>query len=113
MGVAGCFVIRRGGKAELAHSTEEDTKIAYKRCWYALLGLGDASTDSVIPETVRKVRVGTKYTASEFLINISTFILTIEIFTVEIYELKWKLCSEKLRAPPIISKHGVLCLHSL
>jgi hypothetical protein len=91
MSVAGCFTIRVGGKAELAPSTEEGTKIAQKRCWYALWGLlpiGDNSTDSLIPETVKKVRVETKYTVSDFLINIFTFILTIETFTVEIYEVK-------------------------
>jgi len=91
MSVAGCFTIRVGGKAELAPSTEEGTKIAHKRCWYALWGLvpvGDNSTDSLIPETVKKVRVETKYTVSDFLINIFTFIFTIETFTVEIYEVK-------------------------
>jgi len=89
--VFGCFTIRVGGKAELAPSTEEGTKIAHKRCWYALWGLvpiGDNSTDSIIPETVRKVRVETKYTVPDFLINIFTFILTIETFTVEVYEVK-------------------------
>jgi len=91
MSVAGCFTIRVGGKAELAPSTEEGTKIAHKRCWYALWGLvpiGDNSTDSLIPEPVKKVRVETKYTVSDFLINIFTFILTIETFSVEIYEVK-------------------------
>jgi hypothetical protein len=91
MSVAGCFTIRVGGKAELASSTEEGTKIADKRCWYALWGLvpiGDNSTDSLIPETVKRIRVETKYTVSDFLINIFTFILTIETFTVEIYEVK-------------------------
>ena len=76
MGVAGCFTIRIGGNAELAPSTEEGTKIAHKRCWYALLGLvpiGDNFTDSLIPETEKKVRVEAKYTVSDFLINIFTF----------------------------------------
>ncbi|HUL22571.1 MAG TPA: hypothetical protein VLZ10_14040 [Thermodesulfobacteriota bacterium] len=89
--VAGCFTIRIGGKAELAPSSEEGTKIAHKRCWYALWGLvpiGDNSTDSLIPETARKVRVETKYTVPDFLINIFTILLTIETFTVEIYEVK-------------------------
>jgi predicted small secreted protein len=91
MSIAGCFTIRVGGKAELAPSTEEGTKIAHKRCWYALWGLvpiGDNSTDSLIPETVKKVRVETKYTVPDFLINIFTIILTIETFTVEVYEVK-------------------------
>lgn len=91
MSIAGCFTIRIGGKSELALSTEEGTKIAQKRCWYALWGLvpiGDNSTDSLIPGTVKKVRVETKYTIVDALINIFTFIVTIETFTVEIYEVK-------------------------
>lgn len=91
MSVVGCFTIRIGGKGELALSTEEGTKIAQKRCWYALWGLvpiGDNSTDPLIPGTVKKVRVETKYTIVDALINIFTFIVTIETFTVEIYEVK-------------------------
>ena len=91
MSMAGCFTIRIGGKAELAASTEEGTKIAGKRCWYALWGLvpiGDNSTDSLIPGTVKKVRVETKYKVSDFLINIFTGIVTVETITVEIYEVK-------------------------
>jgi hypothetical protein len=89
--VAGCFTIRVGGKAELAPSTEEGTKIAEKRCWFAFWGLlpiSDNSTDSLIPGSAKKVRVETKYTVSDFLINIFTFIVTIETFTVEVYEVK-------------------------
>ena len=89
--VAGCFTIRVGGKAELAPSTEEGTKIAQKRCWFAFLGLvplSDNSTDSLIPETVKRVRVETKYTVLDFLINIFTGVVTIETNTVEIYEVK-------------------------
>jgi hypothetical protein len=91
MSVAGCFTIRVGGKAELAPSTEEGTKIAQKRCWYALWGLvpiSDNTTDSLIPETVKKVRVETKYTVSDALINIFTILVSIETFTVQIYEVK-------------------------
>lgn len=91
MSVAGCFTIRVGGKAELAPSTEEGMRIAQKRCWYALWGLvaiGDNSTDSLIPETARKVRMETKYTVSDALINIFTIWVSIETFTVEIYEVK-------------------------
>jgi hypothetical protein len=91
MSVAGCFTIRIGGKAELAPSAEEGTKIAQKRCWYALWGLvpiGDNSTDSLIPGTVKKVRVETKYTVPNFLINIFTGWVTIETITVEVYEVK-------------------------
>jgi len=91
MSVAGCFTIRVGGKAELAPSTEEGTKVAHKRCWYALWGLvpiSDNSTDPAIPATVKKVRVETKFTVTDFLINIFTGIVTIETYTVEIYEVK-------------------------
>ncbi len=87
--VTGCFTIRIGGKAELAPSTEKGTKIVQKRCWYALWGLlpiGDNSTDSLIPETAKKVRVETKYTVSDALINIFTILVSLETFTVEIYE---------------------------
>ena len=89
--VAGCFTIKVGGKAELAPSTEEGTKIAGKRCWYALWGLvplGDNSTDSLIPAAAKKVRVETKYKVSDFFINIFTGIVTIETISVEIYEVK-------------------------
>ena len=91
MSFAGCFTIRIGGKAELAPSTEEGTKIAEKRCWYALWGLipiSDNSTDSLIPATAKKVRVETKYQVSDFLINIFTMLVTIETFSVEVYEVK-------------------------
>jgi hypothetical protein len=91
MGVVGCYTIRVGGKAELAPSSEEGTKIAGKRCWYALWGLvpiGDNSTDALIPATAKKVRVETKYKISDFLINIFTFIVSIGTFSVEIYEVK-------------------------
>jgi hypothetical protein len=90
-GLSGCFTIRVGGKAELAASTEEGTKIAQKRFWYALWGLvplGDNSTDRLIPESVKKVRVETKYTVPDFLINIFTGLVTIETFTAEVYEIK-------------------------
>lgn len=91
LSIAGCFTIRVGGEAQLAASTEEGTKIAHKRCWYALWGLvpiRDNSTDSLIPETVKKVRVETKYTVSDALINIFTIWVSLETFTVEIYEVK-------------------------
>ena len=91
MSVVGCFTIRVGGKAELAPSTEEGTKVAHKRCWYALWGLvpiSDNSTDPIIPATVKKVRAETKFTVTDFLINILTGIVTIETYTVEIYEVK-------------------------
>jgi hypothetical protein len=91
LAVAGCFTIRVGGKAELAPSTDEGTKIAQKRCWYALWGfvpISDNTTDSLIPATTKKVRVETKYTVSDALINIFTVLVSIETFSVEIYEVK-------------------------
>ena len=91
MSIAGCYTIRIGGKSELAPSTEEGTKIAHKRCWYILYGLvpiSDNSTDPIIPETVKKVRVETKYKVSDFVINFFTSLVTIETFSVEIYEVK-------------------------
>jgi hypothetical protein len=91
MSFVGCYTIRIGGKAELAPSTTEGTKVAEKRCWYALWGLvpiSDNSTDSLIPATAKKVRVETKYQVSDFLINIFTGLITIETFSVEIYEVK-------------------------
>jgi len=91
MSVAGCFTLRVGGKAELAPSTEEGTKIAEKRCWYGLWGLipiSDNSTDSLIPATAKKVRVETKITIMDALINIFTLLATIETFSVEVYEVK-------------------------
>ena len=91
MSLAGCFTIRVGGKGELASSIEEGMKIAKKRCWYAVWGLvpiSDNTTDSLIPGTVKKVRIETKYTVSDVLINIFTIWVSIETFTVEIYEVK-------------------------
>jgi len=91
MSFAGCFTLRVGGKAELAPSTEEGTKIAEKRCWYMLWGLvpiSDNSTDSLIPATVKKVRVETKITIMDGLINFFTLLVTIETFSVQIYEVK-------------------------
>jgi hypothetical protein len=88
---AGCFTIRIGGKGELAPSTEKGTKIAEKRFWYALWGLvplGDNSTDSLIPETAQKIRVETKYTLVDALINMFTIIVSVETFKAEIYEVK-------------------------
>ena len=91
LAAVGCFTIRVGGKAELAPSSEEGTRIAQKRFWYALWGLvplGDNSTDQLIPETVKKVRVETKYTVPDFLINLFTWLVTIETFTAEVYEVR-------------------------
>jgi len=87
--LAGCFTIKVGGKAQLASSNETGTLVAHKRCWYALYGLiplGDNSTDSIIPATAKKVRVETKYKLSDALINLLTFWVSIETFSVEVYE---------------------------
>jgi hypothetical protein len=87
----GCFTIKVGGKAQLAPSDQAGTLVAEKRFWYALYGLiplGDNSTDKYIPPTVNKVRVETKYKVLDFFINIFTGLITIETFTVEIYEVK-------------------------
>jgi hypothetical protein len=50
--------------------------------------LGDNSTDKHIPASVNKVRFETKYTVLDFIINIFTGLVTIETFSVEIYEVK-------------------------
>ncbi len=89
MSIAGCFTIKVGGKAQLASRYEAGTLVAQKRCWYALYGLiplGDNSTDSIIPETAKKVRVETKYKLTDALINLFTGLVSIETFSVEIYE---------------------------
>ena len=89
--LAGCFTIKVGGKAQLASSGEEGTLVAEKRCWYALWGLvplGDNSTDHVIPPQANKVRLETKYTILDALINMFTFLVSIETFSVEVYEVK-------------------------
>ena len=89
MSLAGCFTIKIGGKAQLASSHEAGTLVAQKRCWYALYGLiplGDNSTDSIIPATAKKVRVETKYKLSDALINLFTGLVSIETFSVEVYE---------------------------
>jgi hypothetical protein len=85
----GCITIKVGGKAQLAPSTEEGTKVAQKRCWFILFGLvplGDNSIDSYIPATAAKVRVETKWTLLDIVMNLFTELLTIVSFTAEIYE---------------------------
>ena len=89
--LAGCFTIKIGGKAQLASTNEEGTLVAKKRCWYALWGLvpiGDNSTDNVIPPQADKVRLETKYTVPDALINMFTFLVSIETFSVRVYEVK-------------------------
>ena len=91
VGLAGCFTIKIGGKAQLASSDEAGTLVAQKRCWYALYGLiplGDNSTDPVMPPTANQVRVETKITVLDALINMFTLMVSIETLSVEIYEVK-------------------------
>ena len=88
---AGCITIKIGGKAQLAPTTEEGTKVAEKRFWYILFGLiplGDNSVDNYIPATAQKVRVETKWTFLDIVMNIFTELVTIVSFTAEIYEVK-------------------------
>jgi hypothetical protein len=85
----GCITMKIGGTTQLAPSTEEGTKIAQKRCWYILFGLiplNDNSIDSSIPPTAKKIRVETKWTFLDIVMNIFTELLTIVSFTAEIYE---------------------------
>jgi hypothetical protein len=85
----GCITIQVGGNAQLAASSEEGTKVAQKRCWFVLFGLiplGDNSIDDAIPATVQKVRVETKWTFTDIVMNIFTELVTIVSFTAEIYE---------------------------
>ncbi len=86
---AGCITMKIGGTVQLAPSTEEGTKIAQKRCWYILFGLiplNDNSIDPSIPPTAKKIRVETKWTFLDIVMNIFTELLTIVSFTAEIYE---------------------------
>jgi hypothetical protein len=78
-----------GGNAQLAPSTEEGTKVAEKRCWFILFGLiplNDNAIDSIIPATAKKVRVETKWSFLDIMMNIFTEVLTIVSFTAEVYE---------------------------
>lgn len=85
----GCITMKIGGKAQLAPSTEEGTKVAQKRCWFILFGLiplNNNSIDNIIPATAKKVRVETKWSFLDIVMNIFTEVLTIVSFTAEIYE---------------------------
>lgn len=87
----GCYTIKVGGKAQLASSDQEGTLVAEKRYWYLLYGLiplGNNSTDDYIPATASKVKVETKMTAVDFLLNLFTGLATIYSRTAEIYEVK-------------------------
>jgi hypothetical protein len=87
--MVGCITMKIGGKAQLAPSTEEGSKVAQKRCWFILFGLvplNDNSIDSTIPPTAKKVRVETKWSFLDIAMNIFTEVLTIVSFTAEIYE---------------------------
>jgi hypothetical protein len=85
----GCITIKIGGKAQLAPSTEEGTKVAEKRCWFILFGLiplNENAIDNYLPETAKKVRVETKWTFLDIVMNLFTELVTIVSFTAEIYE---------------------------
>jgi hypothetical protein len=85
----GCITMKIGGQAQLAPSTEEGTKVAQKRCWFILFGLvpiSDNSIDPSIPATAKRIRVETKWTFLDIVMNIFTEVLTIVSFTAEIYE---------------------------
>ncbi len=87
----GCYTIKVGGKAQLASSDQTGTLVAEKRYWYALYGLiplGDNSTDSYIPATANKVRVETKHSFIDIIINLFTGVVTIYTMTAEIYEVQ-------------------------
>lgn len=89
-GFMGCMTTRVGGDAHLAPSDTEGTLIAEKGNWYILWGLvplNDNRTDAVVPAG-KKVRVETKYTPIDFLINIFTGLVTIYTNTAEVYEVK-------------------------
>jgi hypothetical protein len=84
-----CITMKIGGKAQLAPSAEEGTRVAQKRCWFILFGLiplNDNSIDSIIPATAKKVRVETKWSLLDIVMNIFTEVLTIVSFTAEVYE---------------------------
>ena len=84
-----CITMKIGGKTQLAPSTEEGTKVAQKRCWFILFGLiplNDNAIDSIIPATAKKVRVETKWSFLDIVMNIFTEVLTIVSFTAEVYE---------------------------
>jgi hypothetical protein len=87
--MGGCITMKIGGKAQLAPSTEEGSKVAQKRCWFIFFGLvplNDNSVDGIIPPTAKKVRVETKWSFLDIVMNIFTEVLTIVSFTAEIYE---------------------------
>jgi hypothetical protein len=88
----GCATIKVGGNAQLGSSRDEGVKVAEKRCWYLLYGLvpiNDNSTDNIIPAN-RTIRVETKYTPMDFILNMFTGFVTIYSNTAEVYEVKKK-----------------------
>jgi hypothetical protein len=85
----GCITIKIGGKTQLAPSGEEGTMVAQKRCWFILFGLvplGDNSIDSSIPKKASRIRIETKWTFLDIVMNLFTELVTIVSFTTEIYE---------------------------
>ncbi len=84
-----CITMKIGGQAQLAPSAEKGTKVAEKRCWFILFGLiplNDNSIDTSIPATAKKIRVETKWTFLDIVMNLFTELVTIVSFTAEIYE---------------------------
>lgn len=91
LAVLGCYTIKVSGKATLAPSSEVGEKVACQKHWYVLWGLvpiGDNSTDSYIPPTAKKVRVETKMTFWDGVINIFAGFVSIQVWTAEVYEIK-------------------------
>ncbi|MCX5803500.1 MAG: hypothetical protein NTU69_08230 [Proteobacteria bacterium] len=85
-----CSTINVTGNAKLIPSTQEGTKIAEKRVWYALWGLvpiSNNTTDDIVPANTN-VRVETKYTFLDVVISIFTGLVTINCHTAEVYEVK-------------------------
>lgn len=83
----GCSTIVVSGNAELAPKTAQCSKTSEKRIFYALWGLvpiTDNTLDNDIPQG-KKVRVETKYTFIDYLVNLILSNISIVSKTAEIY----------------------------
>ncbi|MCS7245296.1 MAG: hypothetical protein N2504_02525 [candidate division WOR-3 bacterium] len=83
----GCSTIVVSGNAELAPKTAKCSKTTEKRVFYALWGLvpiTDNTLDNDIPQG-KKIRVETKYTFIDYLINLILSNITIVSKSAEIY----------------------------
>lgn len=99
----GCATIKVGGNAQLGSSNDPGVKVAQKRCWYVLWGLvpiNDNSTDKVVPAN-KTVRVETKYTPVDFILNFFTSIVTVYSNTAEVYEINSKRTDSNTQKPDI------------